>query len=54
MAALGGLLRTRTLALVVVDLPAPAIRARRKEKALADEWETYARRVPGWIPRFRR
>ena len=34
----GGLLRTRTLAFVAVDLLAPAIRARRKEEALATEW----------------
>ena len=60
MAAFGGLLifRTWTLAFVAVNFLALLIRARREEQALAAEfgeaWAAYARRVPGWIPRFRR
>ena len=60
MAAFGGLLifRTWTLAFVALNFLTLVIRARREEQALAAEfgeaWAAYARRVPGWIPRFRR
>jgi protein-S-isoprenylcysteine O-methyltransferase Ste14 len=59
LAAFGGLLifRTWTLVFVAANFLALILRARREEQALAAEfgeaWEAYARRVPGWIPRFR-
>lgn len=60
LAAFGGLLifRSWTLAFVTVNFLTLVIRARREEEALAaefgEEWEAYARRVPGWIPDLRR
>jgi Cu+-exporting ATPase len=60
VAAVGGLLlyRTWTFVFVTANFLALAIRAKREEQALAiefgDQWNAYARRVPAWIPRFRR
>ena len=60
MVAWGGLLlyRTWTYVFVAFIFLGLAVRARREEQALAaefgPEWEAYCRRVPGWVPRFRR
>lgn len=60
VAAIGGLLlyRTWTFVFVAANFLALVIRARREEEALAmefgEQWEEYVRRVPAWIPRFRR
>lgn len=60
VAAVGGLLlyRTWTFVFVTVNFLGLAIRAEREEQALAMEfgerWNAYVRRVPAWIPRFRR
>ena len=60
LAAAGALLIFRTWAMLVF---APLsfgilLRARREENLLAQafgqEWETYANRVPGWIPKIHR
>ncbi len=57
---LGALLLYRTWAtlLIVLNIFSLVRRARREEEALAaefgEEWAAYARRVPGWLPRWRR
>jgi protein-S-isoprenylcysteine O-methyltransferase Ste14 len=56
-ASLGGVLlyRTWTPVFAAVTFLGLALRARQEERALArefgEEWEAYARRVPGWLPR---
>jgi len=60
MAAWGGLLlyRTWTCVFAAFVFLGLAVRAHREEQALAaefgPEWKAYCRRVPGWVPRFRR
>jgi protein-S-isoprenylcysteine O-methyltransferase Ste14 len=60
LAAVGALLLFRTWAMAFYAPGAFAVilRARREEHLLAGEfgpaWETYARRVPAWVPRGRR
>lgn len=60
VAAVGGLLlyRTWTFVFVTVNFLALVIRAKQEEQALAmefgEQWDAYVRRVPAWIPRFRR
>jgi protein-S-isoprenylcysteine O-methyltransferase Ste14 len=60
IAAVGGLLlyRTWTFVFIAVNFLALVFRARREEEALAmefgDQWNAYAKRVPAWMPRFRR
>lgn len=59
-AGLGGLLIFQTWATVFffLSMLSLILRARREEQALAQtfgqEWEAYARRVPGWFPRIQR
>jgi protein-S-isoprenylcysteine O-methyltransferase Ste14 len=52
------LYRTWAMALYGVMMLGLVVRGRREERVLAeeygDEWRTYCRRVPGWLPRFRR
>ncbi|MDA8202271.1 MAG: isoprenylcysteine carboxylmethyltransferase family protein [Chloroflexi bacterium] len=58
VAAVGGLLLYRTWATLafVVSLRVVAVRARREEATLADEfgaeWKAYRERVPRWLPRW--
>jgi len=60
LAGFGGLLLYRTWAMLVFTLAmfGLTLRARREEQALAaefgEQWQNYARQVPGWIPRVRR
>lgn len=55
----GGLLlyRTWTFVFVLFHFPALLLRARREEQALAaefgEQWTTYSRRVPAWLPWLR-
>ena len=56
MAEIGGLLIYRTWAtlLITINVPLLPMRARREEELLAthfgEEWSTYTRRVPMWMP----
>jgi len=56
----GGLLLYRTWAMLVFALTmfGLILRARREEQVLAaefgEQWQNYARQVPGWFPRLRR
>lgn len=60
LAGVGGLLLYRTWAMFLFAIMMFGLvrRARREEQALAelfgDEWLTYTRAVPAWLPRFRR
>jgi protein-S-isoprenylcysteine O-methyltransferase Ste14 len=60
LVGLGGLLiyRTWTMLFVALNFLVLLVRAWREEQVLAAEfgvqWEEYCRRVPRWIPRFRR
>lgn len=59
IAGLGALLvyRTWTMVLILACFPVFVARARLEDEALAGEfgeaWQTYGRRVPGWVPRLR-
>ena len=60
LAAFGALLIFRTWAMVLFSISSLGVilRARREERLLAEEfgeeWETFMRRIPGWIPQFRK
>jgi protein-S-isoprenylcysteine O-methyltransferase Ste14 len=60
LAGIGALLlyRTWAMAFFAVNMFFLTIRARREEQALAaefpEEWADYSRRVPAWVPRWKR